>query len=430
MSALDRTIDETAAATLSALPNGFRVASERIPGLASVCVGIWVEAGARHEAAAENGVAHFLEHMAFKGTESRSAERIAQEIEDVGGRMNAYTSYERTAFHARVIAEDLPLAVDILADILRRPALDAEEMELERGVILSEIGLVADTPEDVIFDWLQETAFPDQPLGRPILGSQARVGGFSPDDLRRFIGAHYRPGRMVLAAAGAVEHAELLALAEAAFGDMQPDPAPERTPARYGGGERREDKALQQAHFALGLRAPGFRDRGHHAAQLAATALGGGMSSRLFVEARERRGLCYTIGAHAAAHEDLGLLTVYAGTSQKDLAELMRLTAGILHDAAGDLSEEELRRAQAQARAGLLMGLEGASARAERLAANVLVWGRPVPVAETLAKIEAVDLAALRAAAGGFLAEPPTLALYGPVGGAEDGAAFARRLAA
>ncbi|MEO0763947.1 MAG: pitrilysin family protein, partial [Pseudomonadota bacterium] len=318
------------------------------------------------ERESENGVAHFLEHMAFKGTARRTATEIAEEIEDVGGHLNAYTSRERTAYYARVMAEDVPRALDIIADIVLNPALDAEEMELERGVILSEIGQANDTPDDIIFDWLQETAFPGQPIGRSILGSEARVGAFRPGDLSAFIAAHYRPQRMVLAAAGAVDHDAIVRLAEQVFGHLGNADLPDRAPARFVGGERRVDRNLAQAHFALGLRGPGFRDEGHHAAQIAATALGGGMSSRLFQEAREKRGLCYTIFAQAAAHEETGLMTVYAGTSEADLPALVRLTGDTLQRAAGDLGEAEVARAKAQVRAGLTMGLEGASARAER----------------------------------------------------------------
>ncbi|MEO1775413.1 MAG: pitrilysin family protein [Pseudomonadota bacterium] len=415
---------------LTTLSNGFRIVTERMPGLGSACIGVWVEAGSRHEEESLNGVAHFLEHMAFKGTARRSARDIAEQIEDVGGHLNAYTSRERTAYYARVLAADVPLALDIIADIVLNPALAAEEMELERHVILSEIGQVNDTPDDVIFDWLQETAYPDQPLGRPILGSTARVSGFSAGDLRRFIGAHYQPGKMILAATGAVDHDALVALAERSFGTMPGGAATLGVDARFAGGERRVDKGLEQAHFALGLPAPGIRDAAYPAAHIAALSIGGGMSSRLFQEAREKRGLCYTIFAQNAAHEETGILTVYAGTSASDLSDLVAVTADELSRAAHDLSEGEVARAKAQARAGLMMGVEGASARAERLAGSVAIWGRPRAVAESLAEIDAVTVVDARAAVAGFLSGTPALALYGPVGGAPDAETLARALAA
>ncbi|MEM6676568.1 MAG: pitrilysin family protein [Pseudomonadota bacterium] len=416
--------------SLSTLANGFRVVTERIEGIHSACIGVWIEAGARHEGPAENGVAHFLEHMAFKGTGRRSARAIAEEIEDVGGYLNAYTSRERTAFYARVMGQDVPRALDIIADILLDPALDGAELELERGVILSEIGLAHDTPDDIIFDWLQETAFPDHALGRPILGSAEAVRGYDREALAGFIGRHYTPGRMILSAAGDVDHEAVLALAEQLFGKMQPAATEAEVPAQFRGGERRVERDFEQAHFCLGLAAPGYRDGQHYAAQIAATALGGGMSSRLFQEAREKRGLCYTIFAQAGSYAETGLLTIYAGTSAEALGGLITLTAEELTRAAGDLAAEEIARARAQVRASLVMGVEGASARAERLASSVAIWGRPVPLEETLEKIEAVTVDHARAAVAGFLAQPPALALYGPVAAAEDAASLAARLAA
>ena len=293
-------------AEITTLPNGLRVVTETMPALGSVALGVWIEAGTRHEEAAENGVAHFLEHMAFKGTGRRSAQDIAEEIEDVGGYLNAYTSREHTAYYARVLPGDVGLAFDILADILRDPRFEPGEMETELGVILQEIGQALDTPDDVIFDWLQETAYPDQPMGRGILGPPERVRGFQRDDLGRFVARHYRPARMIVSAAGAVEHDAMVRLAERYFSDLSPGPAPADEAAAYAGGERRVEKGLEQAHMALALPAPAYREPDFFAGQIFSVALGGGMSSRLFQEARERRGLCYTIFAHGAAWADSG----------------------------------------------------------------------------------------------------------------------------
>ncbi|MGF1446405.1 MAG: M16 family metallopeptidase [Pikeienuella sp.] len=415
---------------ISTLANGFRVVTERMEGLGSAALGVWVEAGSRHETVEQNGIAHFLEHMAFKGTRRRSALKIAEEIEDVGGYLNAYTSRERTAYYARVLPGDVPLAIDLIADILREPALSEGEIELERGVILAEIGQVNDTPDDVIFDWLQETAFPDQPMGRAILGPPERVRGFGRADLARFIGAHYGPGQMILAAAGAVEHDEVLRLAERHFADMAPQACSSRDRAAFGGGERRVEKGLEQAHFALALPAPGYGDAEFYAAQILATALGGGMSSRLFQEAREKRGLCYAIFAQASAWADAGLFMVYAGTGGADVAELAGLTADELARAADDLTEAEIARARAQTKAGLVMGLESASARADRLAHALGIWGRVPPLEETVAKIDAIDAAAARAVAARICQGPVAMALYGPVAGAPDAGQLALRLRA
>ena len=400
---------------LETLSNGFRIVTERMPGLASASLGVWVDAGARHESVAENGIAHFLEHMAFKGTGRRSARQIAEEIEDVGGYLNAYTSRERTAYYARVLSADVPLALDLIADILRDPQLAEAEIETERGVILQEIGQALDTPDDIIFDWLQETAFPEQPMGRAILGPPERVRAFGRGDLGGFIARHYVPGRMILAAAGDVDHDRIVRLAERLFGDMAPTAVAPPQAAAYSGGERRVVKPLEQAHMALALAAPSFFDKSYYAAQILSVALGGGMSSRLFQEARENRGLCYTIFAQCAAWSDSGMMTIYAGTGGEELPQLLELTADELNRAARDLDEAEVARARAQTKAGLLMGLESVSARAERLASMLSAWGRIPPLEETVERIDAVGVAEARAAARRLLDAPPALALYGPV---------------
>lgn len=415
---------------LSTLPNGFRVITEHMPGLGSASLGVWIGAGSRNETAAENGIAHFLEHMAFKGTARRSALAIAEEIENVGGHLNAYTSREATAYYARVLAEDAPLALDIIGDILTDPTFAAEEIELERGVILQEIGQTLDTPDDVIFDWLQETAYPDQPLGRSILGPAERVRAFGEGDLRRFTAAHYAPGNMILAAAGGIDHDALTREAEKIFGGLVAQPVQPRVAAAYRGGERREEKALEQAHMAIAFEAPAFREDGYHATQLMSVALGGGMSSRLFQEAREKRGLCYTIFAQAGAYQDSGTTTIYAGTGEEEAKGLAELTVDVIRAAAEGFTQEELDRARAQIKAGLIMGLESPSARAERLARSLMIWGETPDLAKTVAKIDAVDLDALRGAAAAMATGPVSLAYYGPVGDAPDAAAFEARLAA
>ncbi|MEM8792835.1 MAG: pitrilysin family protein [Pseudomonadota bacterium] len=415
---------------LSTLPNGFRVVTEQMPGLASAALGIWVEAGARNETAQQNGIAHFLEHMAFKGTSRRTALQIAEEIEDVGGFLNAYTSRERTAYYARVLGADVPLALDVLADILRDPVFDEREIETERGVILQEIGQCLDTPDDIIWDWLQETAFPDQPMGRAILGPPERVRAFGKADFRSFIDTHYRPERMILSAAGDIDHDRLTRMAEAVFGDMEPLAAPKREAARYVGGELRREKDLEQAHLAIGFKAPGYRDPDYYAAQILAVALGGGMSSRLFQEAREKRGLCYTIFANCASYDDSGLMSIYAGTGGAEVGQLADLTVDELARAARDLGEHEVARARQQTKAGLVMGLEGPSNRAERMAAMLSIWGRVPTLDETIERIDAVDVAATRAAAVRIAAQDPVLALYGPVGAAPSVGDLARRIAA
>ncbi len=416
---------------LTILPNGLRIVSEAMPGLLSASVGIWVTAGGRHERPEQNGIAHFLEHMAFKGTKRRSALRIAEEIEDVGGYINAYTSREMTAYYARVLQADVPLALDVLADIVLNPLFDKKEIEVERHVILQEIGQALDTPDDIIFDWLQEAAYPDQAIGRTILGPAERVSSFGRADLKTFVTDHYRPERMIIAAAGAVDHAALVAQAEALFGQLKPKPAGRFEPARWQGAERREVKDLEQVHFAMGFRGPAYRDADMHTAQVYATAVGGGMSSRLFQKIREERGLCYSIYAQAGAYDDTGMITIYAGTSAEEIGDLCTLTMDELKRAADDLSEAEVARARAQLKAGLLMGLESPSGRAERMARYLAIWGRVPGLEEATAEVDAVTVAAVRDFAGRLTGgADAALALYGPVNAAPGLQALKERLAA
>jgi predicted Zn-dependent peptidase len=412
------------------LPNGLRVVTEAMPGLKSASVGFWVMAGGRHEAADQNGIAHFLEHMAFKGTERRSALEIAEAIEDVGGYINAYTGREMTAYYARVLEADVGLALDVVADIVLNPVFDANEIEVERGVILQEIGQALDTPDDIIFDWLQEVAYPDQSIGRTILGPAERVAAFARKDLQAFTAAHYGPERIILSAAGAVDHDAILRQAERLMGHLAPRGAEVLTPARFRGGERREVKALEQAHIAMAFEAPGIRDDAVYAAQIWATAMGGGMSSRLFQEAREKRGLCYTIFAQAGSYIDTGTVTIYAGTSAEDIGELADLTADEIRRAADRMSPAEIARARAQMKAGMLMGLESPSSRAERLARNVAVWGRVPQIDEIVSCIDAVTARDVADFGTRLAGSVPALTLYGPVDRAPALEAFRDRLAA
>jgi predicted Zn-dependent peptidase len=400
---------------LDKLANGLSVVTENMPGLESSAIGLWVNAGGRHEAPDQNGIAHFLEHMAFKGTKRRSALQIAEEIEDVGGYLNAYTSREMTAYYARVLAADLPLAMDVIADIVLNPIFDLNEIEVERGVILQEIGQSMDTPDDIIFDWLQEAAYPDQPLGRTILGPSEKVSGFQRADLSRFVAQHYGPDQMVLSAAGAVDHDALMVQAEALFGHLSPVRSAPASLAKFAGGEIRQNKSLDQGHFALGLESPNYRDDQVYVAQIYATLLGGGMSSRLFQEVREKRGLCYSIFAQAGAYDDTGMMTIYAGTSGDDISGLMDLTVDELKRATSDMTEAEIARARAQMKAGLLMGLESPSARAERLARLVAIWDRVPPLSETIEKVDAVSREDVTSFAEQLVAgSGAALALYGP----------------
>lgn len=400
---------------ITTLSNGFRIVSETMPGLKSASLGIWVTAGGRHERVEQNGIAHFLEHMAFKGTKRRSALQIAEAIEDVGGYINAYTSREMTAYYARVLEEDVPLAFDVISDIVLNPVFDLREIEVERHVILQEIGQALDTPDDIIFDWLQEAAFANQPMGRSILGPAERVSSFGQPDLRRFIAEQYGPERMILSAAGAVDHDAIVRMAEGVFGALRPVNPPQAEPAMFTGGERREVKDLEQLHFTLGFEGPGYRHPDFHTAQVYATAMGGGMSSRLFQKIREERGLCYSIFTQAGAYDETGLMTIYAGTSAEEIGQLTDVTITELRRAADDMSEAEVARARAQLKAGLVMGLESASGRAERLARLLAIWGRVPDLDEAVAQIEDVTRDKVRDYAARLVTAPSAMAIYGAI---------------
>lgn len=416
---------------ISTLSNGLRVVTRDMPGLHSAAIGIWVNAGCRDERADQNGIAHFLEHMAFKGTPTRTPLQIAEAIENVGGYINAYTSRDVTSYYVRVLSGDVPMALDVLSDIVLNPIFDAREIEVERGVILQEIGQSLDTPDDVIFDWLQEAAYPDQPMGRTILGPAERVSRFSREDLSGFIGEHYGPERMIVAAAGAVDHDRILRQVEATFAHLVQRAGTTREPARWQGAEARRVKKLEQAHFALAFEGPGYQDPDFYAAQIWTSALGGGMSSRLFQKIREEKGLCYSIFAQSGFHDDTGMVTIYAGTSGDQVADLAHLTVDELKRSAEDMTEAEIARARAQLKAGLLMGLESPTGQAERMARSLAIWGRISEPAEVAARIDAVTVEHVRAHARGLIESArPALALYGPVKGAPSREKLAERLAA
>ncbi|XSG83590.1 MAG: M16 family metallopeptidase [Methyloligella sp. ZOD6] len=401
---------------VSRLSNGLTVASVAMPDVETVSLGIWIGAGSRGETPSEHGIAHFLEHMAFKGTARRSARDIAEEIEAVGGDINAATGVDSTAYYARVLPEDFPLALDILSDILLFPQFDAGELERERGVILQEIAASLDSPEDTVFDLAQEAAYPDQPLGRPILGTMQSIGAFARADLTRYLAAHYHAPNMVLAAAGAIDHADLVKAAEHCLAGLDATPAPAPEDARYGGGLRHSERYFEQTHLVLGFEAPALHDPEYFQMQMLAGALGGGMSSRLFQEVRERRGLCYSIYSFAHSLADTGTFSVYAATGPDYSDELFAVIRDEIQRAAQDgFHPDELARVKAQAKMGLFASLESSAARAEQLARHILVYGRPLSKEELLEKVEAVTEDDLRRQAVRLLASPLSLATVGPI---------------
>ena len=391
---------------LSTLGNGLRVVSRAMPHVETVAVALHVDAGARHEAAGVNGVAHLFEHMVFKGTAHRGARAIAEQIEDVGGQLNAYTARDMTVFHARLLAADLVLGVEIIADLVTAPVFDVEETAREKQVVLQELGEARDTPDDIVWDHLQAAAFPDQPLGRSILGSEASIAALGPDELRGWLAEQYRASSCVLVAAGAVEHEALVALAERWLGSLPAGTRSATAPAHFAGGAQHDRRKFEQAHLTLGLAAPGHRDPAHDAALLFAQAAGGGASSRLFQELREERGLAYSVYASTTPYADAGLFGVYLATAKRDAAKALALTDEVLASTARELGQAELDRARAQVRASLLMSLETPGGWSEYLARSLLVHGRLVPPADVMARLDAVSVDAVRAAGAAMLAGP------------------------
>ncbi|MGE4048071.1 MAG: M16 family metallopeptidase, partial [Acetobacteraceae bacterium] len=404
----------TEAIQVTRLPSGLTVVTEHMARVETVSFGAYVGTGSRNERDEENGVSHFLEHMAFKGTERRTAAEIAEEIEAVGGHINAYTAREQTAYYVKVLKEDTALATDIIGDILTHSTFDPEELERERGVILQEIGQANDTPDDIIFDHFQSAAFPAQPLGRPVLGSEEGIRAMPRETLTGYMRRHYPHSNVIIAAAGNLQHEAILDLVRQHFADLPNDPPPAQVPAAYRGGEFREGRDLDQVHIVLGFPSVGFGHQDYYPTLLLSTLLGGGMSSRLFQEVREKRGLVYSVYSFSAPYEDGGLFGIYAGTGEKEAAELIPVTVAELRKVQHEVTDAELARARAQVKATLLMSLESTGSRCEQLARQLQVYGRVVPVQETVAKLNAVTREDIQRAAARHFRAVPTLAAMGP----------------
>jgi predicted Zn-dependent peptidase len=412
------------------LPSGLTIVTDAMPHLESASLGVWVGSGSRDERVDEHGISHLLEHMAFKGTTRRTARQIAEEVEAVGGDLNAATSVETTSYYARVLRADVPLAIDVLSDILSDPIFDPEELQREQSVIVQEIGAAEDAPDDLVFDKLQETAFPGQPVGRSILGTRETVRSFDRKRLAGYLARNYRAPDMVVGAAGAVDHAALVEQVERQFASFAGPAAPHPEPASFVGGSFVEARDLEQVHVALAMQGLPQRDPNLFNMQVFSSIVGGGMSSRLFQEAREIRGLCYAIYSFHAPYTDTGMFGLYAGTDAADVPELMRVIVAEITNAADTLTEAEVARAKAQMKASLLMALESSGARAEQLARQMFAWGRPMPLAELVAKIEAVTVDTARAAGRARIARGRlAIASLGPGPGLESAATIAESLA-
>jgi predicted Zn-dependent peptidase len=412
------------------LASGLTVITDTMPHLETAALGVWAGVGGRDEKPEEHGMSHLLEHMAFKGTTTRSAREIVEQIEAVGGDLNAATSTETTAYYARVLKADVPLALDVLSDILTNPSFEASELEREKSVIAQEIGAAQDTPDDVVFEHLSELCYPDQALGRTLLGTPQTLAGIDRDGLRNYLTTHYHGPEMVVAAAGAVDHKQVVAEAEKRFAAFDASPSPKPAPAMFGkGGSRVIHRDLEQAHLTLALEGVPQKDLSLFSLQVFTNILGGGMSSRLFQEVREKRGLCYSIYTFHAPYSDTGFFGLYTGTDPSDAPEMMEVIVDEINNAAETLTEAEIARAKAQMKAGLLMALESCSTRAEQMARHVLVYGRPLTVEELVTRIDDVSVETTRNAALGLLSRSrPAVVALGNGRGLDKAVSFAEGL--
>jgi predicted Zn-dependent peptidase len=398
---------------ITTLPSGLRIVTDDMPNLETASIGVWVGAGSRHESASEHGLSHLLEHMAFKGTKRRSAKAIAEEIEAAGGDLNAATTSETTSYYARVLASDTGLALDIFGDILTESLFDAQELEREKSVIISEIAAAEDTPDDLVFDLLTDAAYPDQPIGRTILGTPERVSSFDRHSIETYLARHYAAPSTIIAAAGAVDHEAIVRDAQERFAALGAKAATEMAPAHYVGGAKLLKRKLEQTHIVVGFQGASFHDDNEFALHVFCNAVGGGMSSRLFQRVREERGLAYSIYTFHWPYADTGLFGFYAATAHKDVAELMPVALGCMREAVDDLTEDEMQRAKAQMKVAWLAALESSAARAEQIARQHLFFGRVLPREEIIGRIDALTLADVRQSGARALLCAPTLAAIG-----------------
>lgn len=409
---------------VTTLDNGLRVVTDLMPNVETASVGAWIDVGTRHEKASVNGISHLIEHMAFKGTKRRSAYDIAVEIEAVGGYLNAYTSRENTAYYAKVLKNDTPLAINMIADILQNSTMDAEELERERAVIIQEIHQSYDTPDDIVFDYFQEAAYPGQAMGRPVLGSADLVRSMDRETVLNYMNSHYSGPRMVFAAAGNLDHDHIVKMVEKEFSHLPQISELEQQTPNYTGGDFRDNRDLEQVHLILGVDGVSYSDDDFYAASVLSTLFGGGMSSRLFQEIREKRGLVYSIYAFLSSYTDGGVFGVYAGTGAEEAGQILPLITNEFTKLSEGIQEDEISRARAQLKASILMSLESTSSRCEQMARQISIYGRPITVEETVEHIDAVNEKSLKDVAARLLSSATTLSAVGPCSNLGDRPSF------
>lgn len=406
---------------ISVLANGLRVASIEYPQYETVSLGIWVKTGSAYESADLNGISHFLEHMVFKGTASRSAIEISEAIENVGGQSNAYTSREFTAFYAKMLKNDAELAVDVLSDLLMRPAFAEEELQKEREVVVQEIKQTYDDPADIVFDYMQSQAYAGQAMGRPILGTAELVRSFGAKELRGYMKTNYAAENMVVCAVGNIKHGDFVKMVESRMGCLQPKTDFKPDAQVYNGGYFAEKRDIEQAQIILGFEGGNYYNSRYYPLMLMNIVLGGGMSSRLFKEIREKRGLVYSVYSFPTSYTGSGFMGIAAATDREQINKMMPVMIDEIKKISSErVSAEELERAKAQLKSSILMALESSSAVSEKLARQLLLFGRSIPVPEMVENVEAVGIDDIRDAAAAVFSGKPTYTLVGNIGGHPD----------
>jgi predicted Zn-dependent peptidase len=396
------------------LPNKLRIAVDEMRDVETVSIGVFVKTGSRNESPEINGISHFLEHMAFKGTAKRNAKQIAEEFEGIGGRINAYTSKEQTVYYVKVLKQHAEFAVEFLADILQNSTFDKVELEKERGVILQEIAMTNDTPDDIIFDYFQQTAYPTQALGCSILGPVKNIKKFGREDFSSYIGKQYNYGNMALVAAGNIKQGDVVKWAKKYFTTLGTNKIKNPELGKYRGGDFRKEKKLEQINLAIGFKGTPYVHHEYYTSQILAMILGGGMSSRLFQEVREQRGLAYSIYAFNYAHQDCGLFGIYAGTTPDKADELIKATRDEINKICEKITDVELKRVRTQFQAGLLMAKESTSSRMQKLGSDILFLNRIISDNEIMHKVLAVKKSDItKLAEKTFFSHKPTFAAIG-----------------
>ncbi len=414
---------------MTTLPNGLRVITDTVKAVDSVAMGMWVDVGTRHEDMKDNGVAHMVEHMLFKGTPTRNTTEIVEQLEDVGADVNAYTGREITAYHVRLLKEDMPLALDIYSDFIQHATMPEDEIERERGVILQEIDMYNDQPDEQVFDLYQEKAYPGQTLGASILGDPGIIKSMKRDVMMDYVHRFYTPKRLVVSAAGHLDHDDFVKRVGEAFTDLPPDLAYEPKAALYEGGDYRLQKDTEQSHILIGFQGLPRQHENMFGVVALATILGGGMSSRLYQEIREKRGLVYSIFSFHTTYQDDGQFALYAGTSPEHLPELVPVACEEILKFADTLTEKELDRAKAQMRANLLMGRESMMSRANQQAKHLVHFGEVLDTQSKIQKINDLNVSDVARAARAIFATKPTVAALGPIDQLESYEQICKRLA-